>query len=91
MQTMSNQTVYWKTREGKLISIDDMDINHLRNTLKMIVRSSSKAPKVNTTITLCGDISELINEKELEDHYYPSDDDWYQESVNPPFKTFEGI
>ena len=37
---MSNQPIYWKMRNGKLISVDEMDINHLRNTLKMILRSS---------------------------------------------------
>ena len=40
---MSNkEIVYWKQRNGELISIDDMDINHLRNTLKMIVKNSNK-------------------------------------------------
>lgn len=39
---MSNQPVYWKQRDGKLISIDSMDINHLRHTLKMIVNNSNK-------------------------------------------------
>lgn len=42
---MSNQPVYWKMRNGKLISIDDMDINHLRNVLKMIIRNREKAIK----------------------------------------------
>jgi hypothetical protein len=31
---MSNK-VYWKMRDGKLISVDDMDIEHLRNVLKL--------------------------------------------------------
>ena len=35
--------VYWKMRNGKLISVDDMDINHLRNVLKMIIRNREKA------------------------------------------------
>ena len=34
------EPVYWRMRNGKLISVDDMDINHLRNTLKMILRTS---------------------------------------------------
>ena len=29
-------------RNGKLISVDDMDINHLRNVLKMIIRNNQK-------------------------------------------------
>ena len=36
---MSNQPVYWKMHNGKLVSVDDMDINHLRNVLKMIIRN----------------------------------------------------
>jgi hypothetical protein len=39
---MSNNPVYWKMRNGELISIDNMDINHLRNVLKMIVKNSNK-------------------------------------------------
>lgn len=38
---MSDQ-VFWKMRNGELISIDDMDINHLRNTLKMIIRNNNR-------------------------------------------------
>lgn len=37
---MEDNIVFWKMRNGKLISVDEMDINHLRNTLKMILRSS---------------------------------------------------
>tara|TARA_R110002126_G_scaffold276162_3_gene421703 strand:+ start:3087 stop:3365 length:279 start_codon:yes stop_codon:yes gene_type:complete len=29
---------YWTTRDGENISVDDMDITHLRNTLKLIIR-----------------------------------------------------
>lgn len=28
---MKDNTVFWKMRNGRLISVDDMDINHLRN------------------------------------------------------------
>lgn len=42
---MDKETVYWKMSDGSLISIDDMDINHLRNTLKMIIRNSTKQKK----------------------------------------------
>lgn len=33
------EPVYWRMRNGRLISVDDMDINHLRNVLKMIIRN----------------------------------------------------
>jgi hypothetical protein len=29
---------YWTMKNGKKISVDDMDIDHLRNVLKMILR-----------------------------------------------------
>lgn len=31
--------VYWETKSGKKVDIDEMTIEHLRNTLKMIVRN----------------------------------------------------
>jgi hypothetical protein len=42
---MSNQPVFWKMRNGRLISVDDMDINHLRNVLKMIIRRHKEKEK----------------------------------------------
>jgi hypothetical protein len=41
----------WTTRTGEKISIDDMDINHLRNTLKMvIIREKALLIKANNII-----------------------------------------
>ena len=63
---MSNQPVFWKMRNGELISVDEMDINHLRNVLKMIIRNREKAlqqakPKVE--FKLNGDIAQsFIND-----------------------------
>ena len=39
---MSKEIVYWKMRNGRLISVDDMDINHLRNVPKMIIKNNQK-------------------------------------------------
>jgi hypothetical protein len=39
---MKSNTVYWTQSNGVKIDIDTMDIQHLRNTLKMIVRNSNK-------------------------------------------------
>lgn len=36
---MTGET-FWRKANGELISIDDMDINHLRNTLKMVLRNA---------------------------------------------------
>jgi len=32
----------WKTKDGKLINVDHMDVNHLRNSLKMCMRHMQK-------------------------------------------------
>lgn len=32
--------VYWRMKNGKSIDVDLMDVNHLRNVLKMILRTS---------------------------------------------------
>ncbi len=58
--------VYWKKKNGDLISIDDMDENHLRNTLKMIVRNNAKKKQ---EFELNGDIANDFN------NTYPGDDD----------------
>ena len=44
---MSKDKVFWTTKEGVEIDIDQMTIDHLRNTLKMIVRvKNSRVKKV---------------------------------------------
>lgn len=57
--------VYWTMKDGKKISIDDMDINHLRNSLKMVVmgleRLKQKHSKSKPKFELKGDIAQ--------DHY----------------------
>jgi len=42
---MSDNKVYWTQNNGVKIDIDTMDIQHLRNTLKMIVRNSKRVIK----------------------------------------------
>lgn len=39
---MNKEIVYWKMRNGKLISVDEMDVNHLRKVLKLIIRNNQK-------------------------------------------------
>ncbi len=56
--------VYWKQRNGVLISIDDMDVNHLRNVLKMLVNNSNKRLKKKPKFVLNGDMAEQFNYKE---------------------------
>ena len=70
---MSKEIIYWKMRNGKLISVDEMDINHLRNVLKMIIRNNHKVqtskakPKVK--FELNGDIAQsFINDMQDAEH-----------------------
>ena len=39
--------VYWTMKNGQKINVDHMDINHLRNTLKMLIRAkrTTSVPK----------------------------------------------
>ena len=37
------EAVYWTMRDGQKINVDDMDVKHLRNTLKMIIKNKAVA------------------------------------------------
>lgn len=61
---MSKDTVYWTMKNGQQISVDDMDINHLRNTLKMIIRSVKvKQVKKNPVFTVNGEMASIDADK----------------------------
>jgi hypothetical protein len=36
--------VYWTTKDGSQIDVDEMSISHLRNVLKMIIKNNQKIP-----------------------------------------------
>jgi len=57
----NKEIVYWKTKDGKLVSIDDMDTNHLKNVLKMIVNNRNKHKK-RTEFKLNGDMANVFND-----------------------------
>ena len=59
----NNQIIYWKMRNGQLISVDEMDINHLRNTLKMIIRNNQKVNKTSP-----GNIEQAFNNEIIEEY-----------------------
>ncbi len=75
--------VYWKMRNGNLISVDDMDINHLRNTLKLVLRNRETVVKQilkskRREFTLHGDMANEFNETHLSDE----DDDRFEDSFD---------
>ena len=85
ISTMKDNTVFWKMRNGELISVDEMDINHLRNVLKMIIRNNQKVQatrklmeispeKSFEEIKLNGDMANEFHESYLSDE----DDDRFE-------------
>jgi len=63
---------YWKMRNGNLIDVDEMDINHLRNTLKMIIRASQAQVRNSQTANKSsfeGDMAQQFNESLHEEEY----------------------
>ena len=69
---MSNK-VYWKMRNGELIDVDDMDINHLRNTLKLVLRNRETVVKrilksKRTNFKLQGDMANEFNSSQYDDN-----------------------
>lgn len=35
---MKDNTVFWRIRNGKLVSVDDMDTNHVKNAFKHLIK-----------------------------------------------------
>jgi hypothetical protein len=73
---MEKEIYYWKQKNGKLISVDDMTEDHLKNVLKLIIRNSQLIEKKKTTneFTLNGEISQMMNDMYEDDEYYNSYD-----------------
>lgn len=78
------ETVYWKMRNGELISVDDMSADHLRNVLKMLIRNqrridakSSEIHSLSQKFTLNGEIAQYIQDLFVEREYYPDIDDQF--------------
>ena len=72
---MNNKPLYWKMRNGKLISVDDMDDNHVRNAFKMLLRNLQKLQVTKEEFTLNGDMAQSFNEEQnnsIQNDYYES-------------------
>lgn len=67
--------VYWTTKDGNKIDIDQMSENHLRNALKMIVRNASKL-SVKEEFQLAGDLAQDFNET-----YYEDENSFYEKDL----------
>ena len=61
---------YWTTKDGTKIDVDEMSTEHLRNTLKMILRNIDNAKSKPESL---GNIEACFQEemyKEWEEEYY---------------------
>jgi hypothetical protein len=81
-----NEKIYWKMRDGNLISVDDMDINHLRNVLKIVLKNRQTVIKQivkskRTNFMLHGDMANEFNETHLSDE----DDDRFEDSFDDEY------
>lgn len=55
---MSN--LYWTTKTGVVMNVDDMDDNHVRNAFKMLLRKIQSQPKPHKNFEIHGDIANMM-------------------------------
>ena len=79
---MNKKDYYWTMKNGQKINVDDMDINHLRNTLKMIIRNiEASENKSKPKFELHGDIAQ-DHVAQMEDADYADEMDFYRDYFN---------
>ncbi len=69
--------VFWTMKDGTQIDIDNMSINHLRNTLKMIIRNINiqKEEKAKKRLThLHGEIAKQMYDQMIEEEFSSDSD-----------------
>lgn len=64
---MENKSkLYWRTRDGRVMDVDDMTDTHVRNAFKLLLRALKKEQErrhpVERTIQLNGDIANDFND-----------------------------
>ena len=75
--------VYWTMKNGQKIKVDDMDIVHLRNTLKMLIRNQKTVvvvSKPKPKFQLNGDIAQMSIDMEIDNEIFEAqefDEPWY--------------
>lgn len=72
---MTKDKVYWKMRDGNLISVDDMNEEHLRNVLKIVLKNRQTVIKQivkskRQSFTLHGDMANEFNSSQNENDEY---------------------
>ena len=76
IKQINMEKIYWTMNNGQKIDVDTMDVQHLRNTLKMIIRNQvrvqASAP-VKPKFEIHGEIAQNFIEQMLEEDYAPDD------------------
>jgi hypothetical protein len=72
---MTKEIVYWKMRNGNVISVDDMTEEHAKNTLKLVLRNRETVVKQilkskRTNFMLHGDMANEFNRSQDENDEY---------------------
>ena len=72
---MTKEKIYWKMRDGKLISVDDMTEEHAKNVLKIVLKNRQTVIKqiVKTkrqSFKLLGDMANEFNSSQYDDNEY---------------------
>lgn len=68
---MNKKDYYWTMKNGQKINVDDMDLQHLRNTLKMIIRNiEASEKKEKYKFELHGDIAQDHLAQMEDEEYY---------------------
>lgn len=64
-------TVYWTTKDGRVMDVDSMSDEHVRNAFKMLLRNINKLKaekqKSLNKFTLKGDMAQQFNDTYFED------------------------
>lgn len=72
------EKVYWTMKNGQKIDVDQMDIQHLRNTLKMLIRAKrAQSTPVKSKFEIHGEMAQNFLEQMIEEDYYDPRDDWF--------------
>jgi hypothetical protein len=81
---MSKEIYLWKQKDGTLIDVDQMSINHLRNTLKMLMRNNDARKKSlqSNTFKLNGDMANEFNDNYIDDEYSDMIDEVMNDLLN---------
>lgn len=72
------ETVYWTMKNGQKIDVDTMDIQHLRNTLKMLIKAKrTVTTPIKPKFEIHGEMAQNFLEQMIEEDYYDPRDDWF--------------